>query len=878
MKKRVRIVKAPMLPQAQNGMSVGPTNGQMPPFNAQAFFPADTGSKESLKVNNTLQPTDPAHATLEAEKGETVVTNLDKAGIPELYTVGGKRHSQGGTPLNLPKDSFVFSRDRKMKIKDPDILAQFGKTVGKKGKKGFTPADISKQYNLNKYRQILADPDSSRRQRDTAEMMIENYNLKLGGLAMVQESMKGFENGIPGIAMPYLEQLGIDPAALVEPPQMEPNQEQAAQQQQGPPQHQMPDGSMMDGAQHQARYGGAPNAAAIKKIEPLSNVNYFQTGGQTGGNGLPEGAVVRKTPDGRYEVLGPDGKVIGQVNAPFGTNQNASPYYDANGNPITNQNQTVYNTSTRTTKTQNIPSDAVKWDETADGYDESQMQAGDYVKKADGKWHKVTGEKIKKTPYTGSYENPNLVGNVNGEERDLQEAYGRLNETIMGDPDLQKAIISEYHKNMDSAKPNSKTGLSEEDLKKAREMSDEDILSNFFAMEEQVMAVNAQGITAGSDWDEKDSWDKDRANYTNTVSGMGFTALEPWQQAAFQGTYIGLQNMADNPEYKDKLKDFNVSQVGRGDEAGGGTGKSTISDIDGWVGNTTIGQAAMYKPTEKEIEMQEADWTEEEHKEVKHLAQQEVQQNAPWWLQDQIKVAGAAGDLMRVKKHMPWQATPGMKLADPTFLDPTRQLAANAELANIATQGAATFAGPQAFNARAAQIQGKAATNVANTLAQVQGQNVQVANQFEMANAQIMNKASDRKAQLNTQLFDKNTIANQQFENAKNQARQQLRQGYIDGITNRAQAQTMNQLYPQYNVDPSSGGMMNFTQGRDLKPTQPNTTGVADQAIGIQRQNPGMTYDEALKYANANAGVAQGPPANSNYMNPSQFAYPGGMG
>ena len=41
--------------------------------------------------------------------------------------------------------------------------------------------------------------------------MIANNNLKLGQLALVQESMKGFPQGIPEIAMPYIEHLQMNP-------------------------------------------------------------------------------------------------------------------------------------------------------------------------------------------------------------------------------------------------------------------------------------------------------------------------------------------------------------------------------------------------------------------------------------------------------------------------------------------------------------------------------------------------------------------------------------------------------------------------------------------------------------------------------------------
>ena len=82
---------------------------------------------------------------------------------------------------------------------------------------------------------------------------------------------------------------------------------------------------------------------------------------------------------------------------------------------------------------------------------------------------------------------------------------------------------------------------------------------------------------------------------------------------------------------------------------------------------------------------------------------------APYWLQDTIKTTGAFGDLMGLKKRMPW--APGVNLEEPrpTFLDPTRELAANAEQANIQTQGMAQFAGPQALSSRSSGIQGQAA-------------------------------------------------------------------------------------------------------------------------------------------------------------------------
>ena len=171
----------------------------------------DLLSAPSIEVNNTLKPVDEEDANLEAEKGETVVADMVGDGIPQQYKVGGKRHSEGGTPLDLPGQSFVFSRDKGMYIKDEKIQKMFGMAPDKKG---YAPADIAKKYDLNKYRKVLADPDADDLQVKTAEMMIAQFNMKLAKLALVQESLKGFPQGIPKIAEPYVAAGMINPEDL----------------------------------------------------------------------------------------------------------------------------------------------------------------------------------------------------------------------------------------------------------------------------------------------------------------------------------------------------------------------------------------------------------------------------------------------------------------------------------------------------------------------------------------------------------------------------------------------------------------------------------------------------------------------------------------
>lgn len=219
---------------------------------------------------------------------------------------------------------------------------------------------------------------------------------------------------------------------------------------------------------------------------------------------------------------------------------------------------------------------------------------------------------------------------------------------------------------------------------------------------------------------------------------------------------------------------------------------------------------------------------------------------APWWLQDIVKVSGAAADLARVKPYYPWQATPQVRLPDATFYDPTRELAANTEQANLASQFHQAFTGPK--TGAISGVQGQAMKNAADIMAKYNNMNVQIANQLSQERTGIMNQASQNKANLDTQLFDKYTIANQQFDNAKNMARQNLRQSYIDAITNRAKTQALNTLYPNYYTNPITGGFVNFKPGYDkIKPTQPG----GDELTQIQKiieKFPGTSFKDAMSY------------------------------
>ena len=85
-KRRVRITQ---LPQAKTG-GTSMFGAQTPPVDKTTMPGKGSyhgGNDPKIKINRVLKPTSRENATLEAEKGETVITNLQGEGIPEFYKI-----------------------------------------------------------------------------------------------------------------------------------------------------------------------------------------------------------------------------------------------------------------------------------------------------------------------------------------------------------------------------------------------------------------------------------------------------------------------------------------------------------------------------------------------------------------------------------------------------------------------------------------------------------------------------------------------------------------------------------------------------------------------------------------------------------------------
>jgi hypothetical protein len=959
MLRRVRIKK---VPQAKTGFQVdGSLYNDVPSMGGGADYNAYIG-KPKLEASRYITAVPRDEANLEAEGGETVYGDINGDGMPEHKTIKGPRHSEGGVPLKLPDDSFIFSDTKSMKIKEPQFLAMFGKMNG-----SYTPADLAKQYDVERYRKILQDPESDALDRKTAELMLKNYTLKLGALALAQESKKGFPQGIPAVARPYMETMGIKDEDVLPDAQItktvEQLDEQAANQQRSA------DTMASPTEEQDEQYGPeAEEAQMINSDRPVAmpepevdeeagmmpqetqmafggvmsqNKSFaFQRGGWmpeeitvfTGvmpdaAYGMAMGANpenyegrVRRIPGARrfFQSGGPLPKADKGIEIDvtgMTPEQRERAFHDARKKPE-NAGKTIYaleNGKRKEVKYKKLAASELTDVEGVDmsffGNTPSSVAAAAQYKllennlKDNEVMQKLCDETIASLKDKRSYKQKDRPGKP-GKQGETWEERG------YGLPDcneIKNSFLTHQKRNLAfqgrQIDPNlftdSGQGLASLDEIVARKARDPQTGKVITTRDEAEAARKFVRDNYGGK--SKDASGKIIDVSVNEVAGKIGIGLENDEKsrALQQATFHGFTHMSEklqsgaygNPDFEFKARNMVGSlQRGVNDENSMqglfNTKGLLISPIDdfnadpskSFYGNTTTGHVAgagldkydladleegpcecedgtspkrledgtcpcqEKKKVTKPCPCKKSDGTEidtgvnpntGECNPCEEDVPVNIERPAEWWLQDTIKTTGAFGDLMSIKKHMPWAPRVDLETPRPTFLDPTRELAANAEQANIQTQGMAQFAGPQAMSARSSSVQGQSAKNAADILSRYNNANVNIANQFETQATNIRNQEQGMNQAATQRLYDQNTIANQQYDNAKMAMRNNLRNQYTNAITNRAKTDALNQLYPQYAVSPGSGGFMHYTQGR---------------ALNGQSSGSGKTYDEWFEY------------------------------
>jgi len=777
---------------------------------APSYMPNDLADKK-IDVRKSLTPIDPKFANIEAEKGETLL-DLDVDGLPAHYKIEGKKHSQGGTPLSTNDHSFIFSADKALKIKDPYLLAEFGKlSKNAKAKNGGElPADIAKQYDINKYRKILSDPNSDKVERETAEQMIKNYNLKLSKLALVQESMKGFPDGIPDAGLTYIAMAGINPQDLlpIDATKTTPaSQESSMKMSMGTPK--APDGGDTDS----------------KKKKPT----------------LPKDAIVLD------EVANEDEATLNaRIDQAWKTNPNKPIYVVKKGQyvPLVTRTGSLVTTS----------KSGMEGYGTFGNYEQDLKKGNDlFQKMVDNDLayydNKAKGWKIKGKASTSDLltlddrDVLTRLANSSGEGlgwegKPIILQHGKDNPYGMygwANPDV---LEYKYWKSINEGKGDTNTfeQLGPDDRKKNRaEMID-------FYMKN----------------------DKFNPNFKGAEAEYGDILNDPNKLYS-----------SDSPLMKGKFNLVSGIQTVFGEEGSYYPGEGK----DYKIGTEHLKEFRKERPWQLGDPLPDEQQNLIQPDPLKVPAQQH--KDAPWWLQDTTEIFGRAGDFATIKKYLPWAPKLFPKTMDPTFYDPTRELGQQKEDAAMAYEAAKAFGqGPQALGARSASIQGAEAKAAADTLSKYNNLNVGVDNQTKQINLGIINQYGMANAQLSQDLFDKTTIANQQYDNAKREASTALREAFKTGLTNRAKAQALNTIYPNYQVDPATGGFVNFTPdpNKKLKASpgsysNPNL----DAYLQAIQSNPDIDPDTITKFFGVNSNLQKDVDVNpdADYLNMYNVVTPG---
>lgn len=178
-------------------------NKGMPNYNPHRMFHSqDAGDLNPTyedRITGSVKPVDREDANIEAEKGEIIM----KPNMMGLYKIGGKTHKQGGTPLYAEGGSFIFSNDKNLSITKQERDLFDLKEFKSKSIRENTPAKVLereiKPKEYNNFVNIMTDDKYDNISKQTAALMLDKMNKKIGQVAYIQEARKN--SPIPEFAM-----------------------------------------------------------------------------------------------------------------------------------------------------------------------------------------------------------------------------------------------------------------------------------------------------------------------------------------------------------------------------------------------------------------------------------------------------------------------------------------------------------------------------------------------------------------------------------------------------------------------------------------------------------------------------------------------------
>lgn len=748
----------------------------------------DVSKNGGIDVRYSLSSVPRDEANIEAEGGETVLTDLNGDGRFGLYDIVGPRHSSGGVPMYLPPQSFVYSDFNQLKM-DKSQAAELGVETRKK----MTPAKLSKKFDLNEYYGKLKDPYADSIQRDSAELMMDKNKMKLSQLAFMQEAMKSFEDGVPYSSYPYLMKQGIDPIQFTA--QVEQVSQQEAQE----------------------------RVISQLPIQQQQQVAALQEYMQQVDAEEPQEAQLGQEVKDYAKRMGIS--VSDALKALYGTM----------GNMLTGQQQTAPTqptvTSTTTTSTQTTSNQTIPSNLQGDVFFGNEELKNSY-------------EQFDKVFRIDTPAGKQLLKNFNNllDGKGGREIFGKnvTNEQKQKLKDLTdeqklnlfKTMIKRNH----GALARERAGLIQVRNMPQNGRGEYEALTKAMGMDvKDLSGVNMMAGQLGYIAFVDLLGQKKRNELSEDVSNdlEGFNALVTG--AADEDYKMFSAN--NSPEFYNK----NLTLV---DGIGTNTtwGQNTV-----YVKPEAVVEKDPGKNTVDEKE--EKSFDDPIELKTKPVDKKRSFNKMDWYRQDQMALDLA--NKQDVTRYGAFAMIPESATIPGVFKDYTAEVnALNASTNTLMDAVLGASKGNSAM-ASAAKLQSDNAKNIAKTIANTHNYNVNVANSINAQNAQLEYNQNVLESQLQNKLYKDEQALAQRFEAEGNQKRQKQYEALIQGTTNAANSANLETLFPQFDINEAAGGLITFTDGFTPQASPSDLLSPKDR-LDQRRKDvmelfPGATIDQQIK-------------------------------
>ena len=729
-------------------------------------------------VRYSLSSVPRENANVEAEGGETVLTDLNNDGQFGLYNINGPRHSKGGVPMFLPEQSFIFSDTPKLKF-GKEEMSELDMMGDKK-----TPAKISKKFDLNTYYAELGSQYADNISSLSAELMLKKNMNDLSKLAFMQESKKGFEDGVPLAAHPYLISVGEDPIQFTA--KIEEISEKQAEK-------------------------DIINSLPLDQQQQIMMLQEFMAQAQQQQEGNPQGNV---GPNEQMAIQAEPGS-FNAMEAAYGTEIKSY----QNGTEVDLQEGDDTADGTFKNPYKGIP-----------GQEENEAMLEEY--RAKGYELSIVDGKIRAyLPYQSKFKDQGKVvvqdieGIGTGETTVISEDNQEIGSVIESSP------IGEYRPGIYSGgnRPEKQGVIYDNQIVDG--VYDPTITAD---KSTDIYAYGSAKIKSAEGRDDfMKRWGNDIADPNSPMYIEGFdfgaAANDPqWkefqvlaeQTREAEAKELGIPYV---PHFKNKGDEGYVAGQGFDGALGMHTFNTPRIDID----FTSSDEQFMELPVEQE--------------DPKVDIKEQLPADAKWWQQDENNLNSLMG--IEDDLFLPFAPTLEDQNIDYVLDDYTGRV--NANNASASTLGKALSSyGPKALERSG--LMGKAFDANAKAINQVNSNNVKTMNRVATMQPQLDMQVDVRNAIKDTKLYDDTNLTLQNAQNFSNWKTAKANELYNAGITNAANTANMNDLYNYYDINPQAAGRVEFGPGgrelyRDSSKSQIDD--FKDFYVDLQKEFPDKDLD-----------------------------------